>query len=102
MAAAPAGIWRNGATTGDGGASAVSQYRAGITAGEGGRPAFRTRAAVRGMVHPRVPGTTIASARRDSGAGMSGSAIRPPRAAENALRVPTGTDLVEWYFEQGW
>ena len=26
----------------------------------------------------------------------------PFEAAGNALRVPTDTDLVEWYFEQGW
>jgi len=25
-----------------------------------------------------------------------------PAAGQNLLRVPAGTDLVEWYFEQGW
>src|SRR6266536_3817132 len=30
-------------------------------------------------------------------------ANRPARARENnTARVPRGTDLVEWYFEQGW
>jgi len=25
-----------------------------------------------------------------------------PAAGQNLPRVPSGTDLVEWYFEQGW
>ncbi len=27
---------------------------------------------------------------------------RPPAHKRDILRVPKGTDLVEWYFEQGW
>src|ERR1700750_790576 len=26
----------------------------------------------------------------------------PPLREENVLSVPSGTDLIEWYFEQGW
>ena len=33
---------------------------------------------------------------------MARPAIRPGQAEKCALRVPAGTDLVEWYFEQGW
>jgi hypothetical protein len=33
--------------------------------------------------------------------GRRASATRPAREA-GAVRVPRGTDLVEWYFEQGW
>jgi hypothetical protein len=34
---------------------------------------------------------------------MAQSAARPAEVAEaNVLRVPAGTDLVEWYFDQGW
>src|SRR5215475_14806257 len=29
-------------------------------------------------------------------------AARPAELAANVIRVPEGTDLVEWYFEQGW
>src|SRR5437868_11909934 len=35
--------------------------------------------------------------------GMAQPAVKPAYAAENSvLRVPQGTDLIEWYFEQGW
>src|SRR6201998_566120 len=34
---------------------------------------------------------------------MAAPALNPAQTVEaNALRVPAGTDLVEWYFEQGW
>src|SRR5262245_32663249 len=34
---------------------------------------------------------------------MARPALKPAQAIErNVLRVPKGTDLVEWYFEQGW
>ncbi|MBV8089372.1 MAG: hypothetical protein JO139_07315, partial [Alphaproteobacteria bacterium] len=34
---------------------------------------------------------------------MSQRALRQAKAAEaNVVRVPAGTDLTEWYFEQGW
>ena len=33
---------------------------------------------------------------------MGQPAIRPAQPSERAFRVPAGTDLVEWYFEQGW
>src|SRR3982750_891803 len=34
---------------------------------------------------------------------MAQPALKPAQAIErNVLRVPAGTDLVEWYFEQGW
>ena len=33
---------------------------------------------------------------------MARPAIRPRQAEKCVLRVPAGTDLVEWYFEQGW
>src|SRR5437762_9681644 len=29
-------------------------------------------------------------------------AVISTEAEANVVRVPTGTDLVEWYFEQGW
>src|SRR5262249_24849252 len=38
------------------------------------------------------------STRRPIGADMNDSAA----LKETALQVPRGTDLVEWYFEQGW
>ena len=33
---------------------------------------------------------------------MAGPAIKPVQTERSVLRVPAGTDLVEWYFEQGW
>ena len=33
---------------------------------------------------------------------MARLVIRPAQAEKCVLRVPAGTDLVEWYFEQGW
>ena len=34
---------------------------------------------------------------------MAAPALKPAQTAEeNTLRAPAGTDLVEWYFEQGW
>jgi hypothetical protein len=33
---------------------------------------------------------------------MARPAIRPGQAEKCVLRVPAGSDLVEWYFEQGW
>ena len=33
---------------------------------------------------------------------MGQPALRSAQPSESALRVPAGTDLVEWYFEQGW
>src|SRR5438132_3656700 len=33
---------------------------------------------------------------------MAQPAIEPGQAERNMVPVPAGTDLVEWYFEQGW
>src|SRR6201987_4231358 len=33
---------------------------------------------------------------------MARAAIKPEQSEGLMLRVPAGTDLVEWYFEQGW
>src|SRR5438067_7461479 len=33
---------------------------------------------------------------------MAAPAIKPGQTERCLLRVPAGTDLVEWYFEQGW
>src|SRR5438309_2916042 len=33
---------------------------------------------------------------------MAEPAIKPGQGERRMLRVPAGTDLVEWYFEQGW
>jgi len=34
---------------------------------------------------------------------MAEPAVSPAEVSEkNVLRVPAGTNLIEWYFEQGW
>jgi hypothetical protein len=38
----------------------------------------------------------------EEGMSIAAAATIAEPAANGILRVPAGTDLVEWYFEQGW